>query len=66
MASGRDDQGRVLWRIRNNGAEFVVPTEDPPRQRLGCATPDELKASPVGDSTVSVGADDRDGLSIRR
>ena len=31
---------RVLWRIRNNGAEFVLPADGAPRRTaIGCATP---------------------------
>src|SRR5215207_10047083 len=63
--------GRVLWRVRNNSAEFVLPAADVSQERQLAATlRDELEAllRSGGESAISVGAGTiRDGIAgIRR
>jgi purine catabolism regulator len=63
--------GRVLWRVRNNGAEFVLPTEGPrDERRLAEMLRDDLRALQRAsiDGAVSLGVGTiRDGLAgIRR
>ncbi len=63
--------GRVLWRIRNNGAEFVLPVVEPrDERRLAETLRDELQSlmrvSNEGAVSIGVGTI-RDGLAgIRR
>jgi purine catabolism regulator len=63
--------GRVLWRIRNNGAEFVLPTDDArDERRIADALHGELRdvLRLAGNGALSVGVGTiRDGLAgIRR
>lgn len=63
--------GRVLWRIRNNGAEFIVPAEHVrDERRLAETLRDDLRGilKASGDGAVSLGVGTvREGLSgIRR
>ena len=69
--AGTTRGGRVLWRIRNNGAEFVLPAADPRDERqLAVTLRDELQGllRSDGESAVSVGVGTiRDGIAgIRR
>ena len=63
--------GRVLWRIRNNSAEFVLRAEDASQERKLAATlRDELVSlvRPSGETAISVGVGTlREGIAgIRR
>jgi purine catabolism regulator len=69
--TGTTRGGRVLWRVRNNGAEFVLPAEElRDERRLATTLRDELQGllRPGGDSAISVGVGTiRDGIAgIRR
>src|SRR5215213_7898671 len=69
--TGTTRGGRVLWRIRNNSAEFVLPTAEVGQERrLAVTMRDELEAllRSGGESAISVGAGTiRDGIAgIRR
>ncbi|HEX2282370.1 MAG TPA: helix-turn-helix domain-containing protein [Thermomicrobiales bacterium] len=69
--TGMTRGGRVLWRIRNNSAEFVVPAEDAGHERrLAVTLRDELVSllRPSGETAISVGVGTmRDGIGgIRR
>ena len=69
--AGTTRGGRVLWRIRNNAAEFVLPSADLRDERQLAATlRDELQGllRSGGESAVSVGVGTiRDGIAgIRR
>ena len=69
--AGTTRGGRVLWRIRNNGAEFILPATDLRDERqLAVTLRDELQGlvRSNGDSAVSVGVGTiRDGIpGIRR
>lgn len=69
--AGTTRGGRVLWRIRNNGAEFVLPTMDAGQERkLATTLRDELVGlmRSGGESAISVGVGTiRDGIAgIRR
>ena len=69
--AGTTRGGRVLWRIRNNGAEFVLPVGDLHDERqLAVTLQDELQGllRAGGESAVSVGVGTiRDGIGgIRR
>jgi PucR family transcriptional regulator, purine catabolism regulatory protein len=63
--------GRVLWRIRNNSAEFVLPAAEAGQERrLAVTLRDELVSivRPGGEAAISVGVGTtRDGIGgIRR
>jgi purine catabolism regulator len=69
--TGTTRGGRVLWRIRNNGAEFVFPAEElRDERRLATTLRDELQgfSRSSGDGVISVGVGTiRDGIAgIRR
>jgi purine catabolism regulator len=69
--TGTTRGGRVLWRIRNNSAEFVLPTADVGQERhLAVTLRDELVSlvRSGGETAISVGVGTvRDGITgIRR
>jgi PucR family transcriptional regulator, purine catabolism regulatory protein len=69
--TGTTRGGRVLWRIRNNSAEFVLPAVEASQERqLAMTLRDELMGlvRSGGESAISVGAGTiRDGIAgIRR
>jgi DNA-binding PucR family transcriptional regulator len=68
--TGTTRAGRVLWRIRNNSAEFMLPAEAGQERRLAATLRDELTGlvRSGGESAISVGVGTiRDGIAgIRR
>jgi purine catabolism regulator len=68
--TGTTRGGRVLWRIRNNSAEFVLPAEAGQERRLAATLRDDLTGlvRSAGESAISVGVGTtRDGIAgIRR
>ncbi len=71
LRAGTTRGGRALWRIRNNGAEFVIPADGPrDERRLAETLRDDLRGlqRSGGEGVVSVGVGTiREGFSgIRR
>jgi purine catabolism regulator len=65
--TGATRGGRVLWRVRNNGAEFLLPADGVrDERRVGEGLREDLRrlVRPGGDSALSIGVGTiRDGLT---